>query len=75
MQGAVGLTEQQKEAVLAARHDLLSRMTSVLEERQSLVNSLQVTHIFTPASCKGPEHHASLTLFIGEHENTITQLL
>ena len=44
MQGAVHLTEQQKEAVLAARHDLLSRMTSVLEERQCLVNSLQVAH-------------------------------
>ena len=42
MQGAVGLTEQQKEAVLTARSDLLSRMTSVLEERQSLLNSLQV---------------------------------
>ena len=41
----MGLTEQQKEAVLATRHDLLSRMTSVLEERQSLVNSLQVTHL------------------------------
>ena len=52
MQGAVGLTEQQKEAVLTARNDLLSRMTSVLEERQSLVNSLQVNLARCPAHAK-----------------------
>ncbi len=60
MQGAVGLTEQQKEAVLATRHDLLSRMTSVLEERQSLVNSLQVKRVSSTAPCKSPKQHASL---------------
>lgn len=41
-QDTLNLTEQQREAVLAARHDLLSCMRTVIHERRFLVNSLQV---------------------------------
>ena len=42
VQGTVGLSGPQKEAVLTTRSDLLTRMRCILDERQALVNSLQV---------------------------------
>ena len=42
VQDTVGLSGPQKEAVLTTRNDLLTRMRCILDERQTLVNSLQV---------------------------------
>ena len=42
LQGSVGLSGPQKEAVLTTRDDLLACMRRILDERQALVDSLQV---------------------------------
>ena len=47
VQGTVALSAPQKEAVLTTRDDLLTRMRCILDERQALVDSLQVT-VATP---------------------------
>lgn len=41
VQDAVHLSTSQKEAVLAARHELLTRMSSIVAERQPIVACLQ----------------------------------
>jgi hypothetical protein len=46
-QEAVNLSRSQKEAVLSARQELLSRMASIVAERQPIVASLQVPPSFS----------------------------
>ena len=53
-QGTVGLSGPQKESVLSTRSDLLARMRCILDERQALVDSLQVAAATLKATCTIP---------------------
>ena len=54
VQGTVGLSGSQKEAVLTTRDALLACMRCILDERQALVDSLQVAAATLKATCTGP---------------------
>ena len=53
-QGTVGLSGPQKESVLTTRYDLLTRMRCILDERQALVDSLQVNAATPKTTCPVP---------------------